>query len=472
MATARVLLTLPPGIHRLEIYRTLGMKAPPLGLAWIAAVLEEAGHEVRILDTPTLEMGEEEWLREVKSWRPDVVGISMLTPTAPRGYRAAKLLKRELPDVVLVAGGQHPTFMYREALENGFDVVVRGEGEETMLELVNVVEERGLDEGALREVRGIAFRGRDGRVIVTPARPPIRELDRLPWPARHLLPMHLYTLFGKPIPVAHVMASRGCPYGCIYCSTSYFWGRRVRFRSPADVAEEVRHLIDKYHVKYLVFTDDELTLNRFYVRELIHEFRERGIDIPFACGARVDHLDREFLGFLAKSGCVALYVGVESASQETLDKIGKRIRVEQAIRVFQWRREVGIGMTASFILGFPWETLEDMRRTVELAIRLGPDYAQFTVLTPYPGTPLFEYARREGLIEDWDWEHYTTLRPVMRGYHFTRKQLASMLRYAYRRFYLRWGFISRELKAGRLREILRVVASAVAGWLRDRLGGG
>ncbi|WP_460126286.1 B12-binding domain-containing radical SAM protein [Stetteria hydrogenophila] len=463
-----MLLTLPPGIHRLEIYRVTGMKAPPLGLASIAAVLEGEGHKVKIIDTPTLEMDVDEWLREVKSWSPDVVGISMQTPTAPRGYKAAKLLKEELgDDLIVVAGGTHPTSMYEEALKNGVDVVVRGEGEYTTLELLETLEKHGLDEEALRRVKGIAFRGRDGRVVVTPPRPFIENLDELPWPARHLLPMDKYTLFGKPIRIAHVMASRGCPYGCMYCITSYFWGRRIRFRSPENVAAEVEFLVDKYKVKQVVFSDDELTVNRRFIYGFVKEMKERGLDIQFACGSRVDHVNRDVLKFLYDNGCVAVYFGVESASQETLDRIGKKIKVEQARRVFRWVKELKGFATASFILGFPWETIEDMKRTVDFAIELDPAYAQFTVLTPYPGTPLFSYAARHNLIEDWNWEHYTTIRPVMRGFHFTREQLGRVLKYAYRKFYLRPGFILRELRSGRLKDLAGVLAGELASWFKD-----
>ncbi len=457
----RILLATPPGIHNLEIYRVTGLNAPPLGLAWIAAVLEQEGHKVRIIDTATLKMELKDFISEVKSWSPDVIGISIQTPTAPRAYRAIAHLKEELPDVPIIVGGIHPTFMYEEALNKGADVVVRFEGEYTTLELVNKLEREGLRDEVLKKIRGIAFKTRDGSVVVTPRRPFIDNLDELPWPARHLLPMDKYTVFGKPIRIAHVMASRGCPYGCAYCSTSYFWGRKIRFRSPENVAREIEYLVDKYKVKAVVFTDDELTINRRFVYALVREVKERGLDVTFACGSRVDHVDREYLKFLYDNGFTALYFGVESASQETLDRIGKGIRVEQAVKVFRWVKELGGFATASFILGFPWESIEDMKRTVEFAIKLNPDYAQFTVLTPYPGTPMYEFAVKNNLIVDWNWEHYTTLRPVMRGFMFSARELGRMLTYAYRKFYLRFSFIFRELKAGRLKDLIPILAREV-----------
>ncbi len=464
----RILLTLPPDIHRLEIYQIIGMKAPPLGLATIASVLENAGHKVKIIDSPTLELGIKEWFSEIKSWSPDIVGISLLTPTAPKGYRAIKFLKEEMgEDLPIIVGGPHPTFLPEEALSNGADVVVRGEGEITTLELIEVIGKHGLNPEKLSEVKGIAFKNREGEIVQTEQRPYIHDLDKIPWPARHLLPMDKYTLFGKPIRIAHIMASRGCPYGCMYCSTSYFWGRRIRIRSAKNVADEVEHIYNKYGIKQFVFTDDEFTLVRKFVYGFLDEIKERGLDIRFACGSRVDHVNKEMLKRLFDSGCTAIYFGIESGNQETLDRIHKRITLEQAERAIRWVKEVGGLATGSFILGFPWETIDDMKRTVEFAIKIDPHYAQFTALTPYPGTPLFQYAKENGLIEDWDWEHYTTIRAVMRGFNFTRKQLSAMVRYAYRKFYLRWGFIRREMRAGRLKDMLGILAKELFSWVRE-----
>ncbi len=458
LKSMRILLALPPDIHNLEIYRVAGMSAPPLGLAYIAAVLENAGHKVAILDSPTLRLDTKTFLQKVREFKPDVVGLSLITPTAPKGYTAAKKIKEMCPDTIVIAGGPHVTYMYDEALDNGIDVVVRFEGERTVLELVDVLERFGLNPDALRKVRGIAYRDREGRTVVTENREFIEDLDTLPFPARHLLPMDRYTVLGKSIRAAHIMASRGCPYGCIFCLTSYYWGRRVRYRSAKNVANEIQLVVEKYGAKYIIFTDDEFTLSRRFVYELIRELRERKLDIVFTCGARVDHMDREFMKFLVENGCVALYFGVESGSQETLDRIGKGITLDQCRKVFQWARELGVFAMGSFVIGFPWETVDDIRKTIEFALELDPSYAQFTVATPYPGTPLFSYAVENNLIVDWNWEHYTTVRPVMRGFYLDVDTIARLLKEAYRRFYLRLDFIKREMASGR---ILRIIPKLI-----------
>ena len=467
----KVLLTLPPEIKDLEIYRVAKIFAPPLGLAYVASVLEKFGHKVRVVDTVIDNIGLEDLLREIRSWNPDVVGISIQTPTAPRAYRAIKEIKEEFPDLPIIAGGIHATFMYDEALDAGADVVVRGEGEYTALELVNTLEKHGLNPRALRRVKGIVFReGGDGRAnVVTPQRPFISNLDELPWPAHHLLPMDKYLALGKKLRVAHIMASRGCPYGCIYCITSYYWGRRIRFRSAKNVLDEVEYLVDKYRINKVAFSDDELIVNRRFVYDFIKGLKERGLDVTFSCGGRVDHINRDYLRFLFSNGCEVLYLGVESASQRTIDRIGKRITIDQAMRAFQIANDVGIFTMASFILGFPWETLEDMKRTVKFAVKLRPSYAQFTALTPYPGTPLYKFAEEHNLIVDRNWEHYTTIKPVMRGFHFTAKELGRMLMYAYRRFYLRPAFIVQEAVAGRLWSILKIVTNSLLSNLASAL---
>lgn len=462
----KVLLAVPPEIEKLEIYKIIGMRVPPLGLASIAAVLEEEGHKVKIIDSPTLGLTLNEFLQKVISWNPDVIGITSTTPTIYKAYKAVKFLKSRLKDVPVIMGGQHVTFMYKEAISRGVDVVVRGEGELTTLELLNCIEKYGIDKTALKRIKGLAFKMGD-EIVVTEDRGLIKDLDKLPFPARHLLPMDKYTLFDKPLRVIHLIASRGCPYGCIFCSTSYFWGRRVRFRSPENVADEIEEAISKYKTNILVFADDELTISRRFIYGLLSEFKKRGLDVKFSCGSRVDHVNRELLRSLYNNGCEIIYFGVESGSQETIDRIGKRIRLEQAERVFRWVKELGGEAMGTFVLGFPWETVNDMKTTIKFAIKLDPDYAQFTVATPYPGTPLFEFAKKENLIEDWNWEDYTTIKPVMRGYNFTRELVHKMLRYAYRVFYLRPKFLFREIRRGRITTSIKTILKASSEWLSD-----
>lgn len=464
----RILLATPPETEKLEIYKVLGVKAPPLGLAWIGAVLEEHGYKVKILDSTTLGLNVKDFMNEVKTWHPDIIGISAITPTVNKAYEAVRYLKEYDKNIPVVMGGPHVTFMCVEALNRNVDIVVRGEGEYTMLELVQTLEKYGFDFNKLKRVKGIAFKYSD-KVIITRDREVIKNLDELPYPARHLLPMDKYTFLHKPIKIIHVMASRGCPYGCTFCSSSYFWGRYVRFRSPKNVIDEIEECVSKYRTNIVVFTDDELTLNRKFIENFIKELRERKLDIQYTCGARVDHVDAELLKKIYDSGCISLYFGVESGSQETLNRIGKRISLDQVKKVFSWIKKLKKEAVATFMLGFPWETLQDMKLTIKFAVKLNPTFAQFTIVTPYPGTPLFKQASKEGLIEDWNWDNWTTLKPVMRGYFFNRLQVKRMLTLAYLKFYGRASFIFRELIKGRIPFIITFIKNSVLPWLERKL---
>ncbi len=461
----RVTLIQSPGLRRLEIYQSIGVRAPPLGLASIAAFIEREGHKPRIIDAATLEMTVEDTVREALSTSPDVVGISAVTPTVNAAYQIAGMIKEHDPDIPIVIGGPHASFMYREALSNSVDYVAIGEGEETFSELLVHLEKK---HGEPSEVRGLAYRNSLGEVKLTPPRPLIANLDELPPPARHLLPMDRYTLFDKPIKIIHIMASRGCPYGCIYCTTSYFWGRRYRVRSVENVLNELEEATEKYGTRIVVFSDDELTLNKKWVKELAQGIIERGLDISFTCGSRVSSIDPNMLKLLAKAGCTTIYYGVESYKQEDIEKIGKKITIDQVFKAVRWTHEAGMEAAGSFILGFPWQTIDDMKLTIEFAKKLNVDYAQFTVATPYPGTPLYHQAVKDNLIEVWDWDYYTTIHPVMRGYHFTRSQLARIISQAYRSFYMRPRFLLKQIKRKRLKTILQITTRIIKRYLESR----
>ncbi len=461
-----IVLVSSPGLRRLEIYQSIGVKAPPLGLAYIAAVLEREGHKVSIIDAPTLELSIEETVRDILSRNPDLVGISAVTPTVKGGYAIANMIKEEDPDIPVVMGGPHVSFMFEEALANGADYVVIGEGEETSRELVSFLED---GKGDIRGIKGLAYVDSDGYVRVNQPRPLIKNIDELPEPARHLLPMDKYTLFDKPIKIIHVMASRGCPYGCIYCTTSYFWGRRYRVRSVQKVVDEIEKAMEKYKTNIVVFSDDELTLIRRWIYALVDEIKARNLDISFTCGSRVSSINIDMLWKLKSVGCTTIYYGVESYKDEDIEKIGKRIKIEQVANAVKWTREAGIESAGSFILGFPWQTVEDMKNTVRFAKKLGVDYAQFTVATPYPGTPLYYQAVKDNLIEITDWDYYTTIYPVMKGYHFERKVLFKLLSWAYRSFYLRPSFILHQIRRGRFKTMWDIASRAIKGYVKGKI---
>ncbi|MGC8962258.1 MAG: B12-binding domain-containing radical SAM protein, partial [Candidatus Bathyarchaeia archaeon] len=338
------------------------------------------------------------------------------------------------------------SFTPRETLDSckALDFVVVGEGEYTTLDLL-----RTLAEGRTPEdVEGIAFR-REGRVVETPRRAYITDLDSIPFPARHLLPMDKYKILGKNMTVIHLVSSRGCPFRCIFCSSSAMFGKLFRARSIANVIAEIEHSLKQYKTRNIEFIDDTFTFNRSRVLEFCDEVRRRGLDISWGCSSRIDTINKEMMEKMREAGCSIIFFGVESASQKTLNLIGKGVTVERAVKVINWAREAGIETLASFVIGFPWETIDDMKRTIRFAKKLKPDFVEFSVATPYPGTPLYELAKEKGLLEVDDWSKYTTIKPVMRGESFSIKDLKKLISISYGLFYLSPAFLINQIKKRR-----------------------
>jgi len=448
----RILLVTPPRGGE-ELLDRIQISAPPLGLAYIAAVLEQEGHKVKIFDAAVEGARHSDVALEVKRYKPDLVGITSTTPSIYSAYKVAEVVKQVDPGITTVIGGPHVTFTPIETLKEcrHLDYVVIGEGEATIAELVGKLEK--CEETS--DVRGIAYRRGDTIRVNKPR--PLIDLNKLPPPARHLLSMSSYTLLGKPVKAIHVMASRGCPFKCIFCSSSRLFGGVCRYRDVNAVLDEIEDCVYRYKTRNFAFVDDEFTLNMKWVLSFTKGLKERGLDIVYGCSSRVDTLNEEVLKGLKESGCKELYIGVESGSQETIKRIKKGIRLEIVPKAVRKAQALGIEVVATFMLGFPWETVDDMKKTVKFALKLNPDLAQFTLATPYPGTELYEYAKKNNLLLTRDWSQYTTLKPVMKGLHFTAKTLVRLFVDAYRKFYLRPTFIAKQLVKGRLSYLIRMV---------------
>jgi len=358
-------------------------------------------------------------------------------------------------------GGPHVTFMDVETLEkNPFvDYIVRGEGEITMHELIKSLEKRIEP----KDVLGLTYRV-NGVIKRNPPRPPIKDLDSLPMPAYHLLPMERYVSEG--LRYATVISSRGCPFECVFCSSSRICGKRWRARSTEKVVEEVQLLTDKYRVQSIEFVDDNFTLNRKRVKGICEEFVKRGIDLFWVCGSRVDSVNSELVSNLSKANCLLIYLGVESGSQRILDYMMKGITLSQSERAVRLAKRYGLEVAASFILGMPDETVSEIEDTIKFAIKLDPEFAQFTIATPYPGTELYDYALENNLLITRDWSKYDTLTPVMRTV-IGVKRLVKLFRKAYFKFYGRIGYVISQIRKRRL-----IIASkffkVIKNYLRSR----
>ncbi|NIR86537.1 radical SAM protein [Candidatus Bathyarchaeota archaeon] len=452
----KIVLVNPPTPH-IESFLVLGITVPPLGLAYLAAVLEAEGHSVKIIDASALGMSMFEIKREIERNQPEIVGVTSTTPTIREALATLRTVKDVCPDAVTVLGGPHISFLTVETMGKcaQLDVSCVGEGEMTMLDLVRAVKRKA----SLSDVRGIAYRS-NGSVKKTQPRPPISDLDGLPFPARHLLPMDRYSILGKKSTIGNIITSRGCPYSCVFCESSLLFGRRFRARSPKNVVDEMEQVIAEYKPKTIEFSDDLFTLNRRRAEAICDEIKRRGLDIPWACSSRVDTISPKLLQKMKEAGCMLIYYGVESGSQRILNQMGKGISVKQVMDAVKRTREAGIETLASFILGFPGETMNDIAKTIAFAKKLDIEYAQFSFATPYPGTELYNIAKEKGLLITEDWSEYTAGKPIIATNGCTKKDLKRIFMRAYKSFYLSPRTWLLHLRKGRLSFFLQAVQLA------------
>ncbi len=439
---------------------------PHLGLAYLGAVSEEAGYEVRIYDADVEDQPLEEFIQE---FRPHIVGITANTPQVMQAWRTAKRIKA-IHDVPIVLGGPHVSVLPEESAEKPYvDMVVRGEGEATWLEICRKVDEFLRDQPAFStkalmdpekgiwdKVLGITYKTTDGQVHSNPDRPPIADLDSLPWPAYHLFKMDRYTNLQPAtdhIDGARsfsILTSRGCPYRCTFCSQSIM-PIKWRARSPENVLEEWRHLVVDLGAQEIGVLDDSANIRvdrLMKLADLLIENRLNHVPWIFVNGIRANLATKEFLAHLKRAGLKRTAFGVETGDPEILASIDKRIDHETIRQAFKNAKEVGLETIGFFIIGLPGDTRETMERTIEFAIELDPMIANFSMMTPYPGTIVYEIVKRQGRLLVKDYEDYVFFDNKARFEmgDLTAELMEEMFRKAYRRFYWRPKYILRAIR--------------------------
>jgi anaerobic magnesium-protoporphyrin IX monomethyl ester cyclase len=401
--TAKVALVNPPtmkGVFHHHPYL-------PIGLAYLAAVLEEKGNEVLVLDCLASDIDHEKLRAKLSAFNASVIGISSMTPMVPSTMLAAKVAKEACPNATVVLGGPHATFMDKEILsqEKAVDVIVRGEGEQTLLELTQKIASQESPDA----VEGITFR-KNGQPIQNPTRPYIQNLDELPHPAYKHFPLDKYRLFGKLF--FPVITSRGCPFQCSFCTTSRILGKQYRVRSAKNIGDELELLKNKYHADSFTFYDDTLTLEKKRIFEICDEIKTRKIDIPWDCQTRVDQISEEVLAKMKSTNCQQVFFGVESGCQSILDAVKKRTTIEQNEKAIKMAKKAGLFVAISIIIGYPNETAEMRTQTLDFIRRSEPDDVYLCIATPYPGTDLRVLVEKMGLKMSADWTRYDTTTPV------------------------------------------------------------
>jgi len=436
----RILLINPPWVKRKgNIWHDVASVMPPLGLAWIGAFLEREGHVVQILDAHAERLVPDVIGQRVREAEPfEIVGLTCTTSLYSAAMETARVVRAAAPKAKIVLGGVHPTVLPEETLaEPAVDWVVRGEGELTLSELASG--------RPAEEVAGVSYRI-GGVVRHNPDRPLIADLDSLPMPAYHLLPMHLYhPAVGayRRLPAVSMLATRGCPGRCTFCYRIF--GNKLRVRSGRKLAEEVQYLQDKYGIREICFYDDTFTAARKEVAAFCQGLEDLKVDLTWSCFARTDTVNEEILLQMKRAGCHQIMYGVESGNPEILKNIQKRVDMQGVARAIRLTKKAGIVVRAAFMLGNPGETYTTMQQTLDWAIQLNPDLALFNITTPYPGTEMFEWARRNGYLRTTDWEEYDLAHMVMDLPTVESQTVEAFYKKAHRRFYLRPAYLVRRL---------------------------
>ncbi len=420
----------------------------PLGLAYLAGPLEKNGHEVSVVDANLEQLSPQQAAKSALKNSPDLVGITSMTPEIQEAITISEDIRLE-SEVPIVCGGPHPSALPKFTLKTVpfFDFLVVGEGELTLLELVAALE-KGT---SLKKINGLGFR-KGKQIVLTPPRPFIKNLDSLPLPAYHLFDLKRYKPHpphGNRRPIIPLLTSRGCPFRCLFCSKPTF-GKIFRTQSPARTIEEIKYLKEKFKVKEVIFYDDSFTLDKKRILKLCQLMRDEKIGLPWSCETRVNLVDEELLSSMKSAGCYKVSYGVESGSQKILDTLRKDITLSQTKHAFELSKRIGIKTVAYFMLGSPGETSGTVKQTIDFAILLDPDFAQFSITTPYPGSDLYNLCEGEKSL-CYDWESFKYMRynredslPIVcKG--LKRDELEKWLSTAYRRFYLRPHYFLKRL---------------------------
>ncbi|MFQ6127426.1 MAG: B12-binding domain-containing radical SAM protein [Thermoplasmata archaeon] len=394
-----VLLAYPP----YKLYQTV----PPLGLGYLASYLREMREDVdvRIIDYNVEGSLTHFYRRDLKKDLEsfDIIGIGFMTPMVDEAFHLAKIANTMGKPVIF--GGPHAAALPEEMLSSGLvDVVVRGEGEQTLAELCGLWAEGSRFED-LSDVVGISY-VEDGGVTHNPDRPFIQDLDSIPFPARDLLNLDAYRVrypglaFSKP--TVNIIGSRGCPNRCIFCASCVIWKRKTRFRSPENIVEELESVISGFGVTQFNFNDDTFTLKTDNVIRMCEMIIDRGLDLRWACSTRVTSADKEMFEMMKKSGCTRIGLGIESANPDVLKNIKKGITVEKASRAVRFAKEAGLEVITYFLVGNPGENRKSIKDTIDFIVEHELDSFP-GVVEPLPGTELYEIAKERGWLRDFKW---------------------------------------------------------------------
>jgi radical SAM superfamily enzyme YgiQ (UPF0313 family) len=434
----RVLLVNPSqqAVYGFEMQPTY----PPLGILYVAAVFENENCSVRFLDMDAEQISQDKISQRLAEFRPDLVGITSLTPTINIALSIAKIAKNVERKVKVLLGGVHPTVLPFEVINNEYvDFVIEGEAEISARELIRQLKSDNPD---YTKISGLWYK-LDGKIFSNPRHSFINELDTIRFPARHLInnPKKYFGQDALRLPIANIITSRGCPGRCTFCQTKQILGRTFRYRSAKNIIAEIDILVNRFNVKEIHIMDDVFTLNKNRILELCQMIKSRNYDLSFqiANGLRADMVDEEVLKALKSIGLLNVGFGVETGSEVIMRKIKKEEITKEKVRhAYRIAKKIGFETWAFFILGLPGETELTIKETIDFAKELDPDFAKFLILKPFPGSEVFEELNSKGLIFDHSYENYGLYtQPVHRLEEMNERDILSWQKKAFREFYFR-----------------------------------
>ncbi|RZN61868.1 B12-binding domain-containing radical SAM protein [Methanonatronarchaeum sp. AMET6-2] len=436
----KVLLVQPHAAEELVFKEVIGLTVQPMGLAYIASSLERDGHEVRIMDMPAEDKDMDDFIGELKDYRPDVLGLYIATYRSENALELTRASKKVLPEITTICGGPHSSMVAEELVQNrSIDIVVCGEGEVTIR---RVLQELG--GGDLGGVRGIVYMDGDTSVSTEP-RELVEDLDSLPWPSRRLFDRDRYRLMDH-LDIATIVSSRGCTYGCNYCTVPALYGNRWRARSPEDVVDEMIHVEEKYDPDIIMFLDDNFDLDEDRVWSICDEIDRRGLEVPWGClSGGLQDGKPELTKRMSEAGCRVIGYNLEAGSEKSIDTLNRGVSLDEAREALRLSGELGMIRILNIVIGFPGEDEEDIKQAIQFAKDVNVEFPLFFLPTPYPGTEFHRTAKRQGMIEELDWEKYTTMNPVIETEYLDLDKLRQLNREAYRECYLSIDSVPRYL---------------------------
>lgn len=449
MKTA-VLVNIPTSEEAYHSFSDFVAIPPPIGLAAIAAVLEQMGYSVTIVDGDAEHLTLSQTLRRVLDCRPDYVGSTTMTATMDFIEHFYFMLKQEKPEATVILGGPHVSALPVQTLEEcaAIDVIVVGEGEETLGELMPALE-NGDD---LAKVSGIVFR-RNGRIVRTEQRPPICDLSRVPMPAYHLLRFDLYRSYGwnkwvsgRRDPLGVVFTGRGCIGKCNFCAAHCVFGHGIRYFPMKRIQDEIDLLVRKYNIRILYFEDDTFNVNRKVVNQICDFLIARDYNrrLEIMVSARVDTVHLPTLRKMRQAGIRWICYGVESGNQEILNKMHKMITIQQIKNAFELAHHAGLFVAGNYMIGHIGETYETAMDTIRLAYGLKQEYASFAIAIPLPGTELYQHCLEKGInLPSWTEFGSVNTPPISLNDSLDAEQLMELRRIATTRFFRKPSYLLR-----------------------------